>query len=152
MPLDLNYKPLRMTLEIPSLYLTTEIVEVPEVDGEYPFKWLGNKAGALQGYALPGEGKAILTGHNHLNTMEAGPFAFLSELAIGDRIFVRDQNGGVQIYTVYVNEKIDEADFEEFYRISDMDEHSLTLITCEDERIEGGYEHRRVVAAKPLSE
>ncbi len=30
-------------------------------------------------------------------------------------------------------------------------ENSLTLLTCEDERPEGGYASRRVVAARPLS-
>ena len=150
MPKDLNYKPLQMTLEIPSLSVSTQIVSVPVVDGEYPVTWLGNKAGALEGYGIPGEGRAILTGHNHLNNMEAGPFAFLLWLDEGDRIFLNREDSGMQIYTVYANEKIGAYDQEKLEQISAEFENSITMITCEDELEDGGYASRRVVAARPL--
>ena len=56
----------------------------------------------------------------------------------------------MQAFVVYANEKIDEADLEGLNRIIDGDPRSLTLITCEDERPGGGYESRRVIAAKPM--
>ena len=149
-PKDLSYRPLAWTLEIPSLALITDIVEVPSMGGEYPVAWLGSSAGLLEGYGLPGEGQAILTGHNHLNTMEAGPFALLKEMGIGDRIFVLDPEEELQIFTVYANEKIAETDMHGLERIAGRFADSLTLITCEDERPEGGYANRRIIAAAPM--
>ena len=149
-PKALNYKPLAWTLEIPSLALITDIVEVPSADGVYPVTWLGSSAGLLEGFGLPGDGHSVLTGHNHLNTMEEGPFALLQEMGIGDRIFVLDPENEMQIFTVYANEKIAETDIRGLQRIAERFDDSLTLITCEDERIEGGYANRRIIAAKPV--
>ena len=149
-PLDLNYLPMRQILEIPSISAAAEIVLVPLTDGEYPVTWLGEKAGLLEGSALPGEGQSVITGHNHLNTMEAGPFAGLNGLREGDRIFVRDERGQLLIFKVTANVKVAEDDVNAVNRLIAGDPASLTLITCEDERPEGGYANRRVIAAKPL--
>ena len=149
-PKDVHYKTLRWRLEIPTLDLTTDLVEVPLVDNEYPVTWLGYSAGLLEDSALPGQGRSLITGHNHLNTMEAGPFALLDTLNEGDRIFVTDPASGLQIFEVYMNTKISEYDFDGLTEISETDEHSLTLITCEDERVEGGYANRRIIAARPI--
>ena len=151
MPKDLNYKPLKMLLEIPSISVSEEIVSVPEINDEYPVTWLGEKIGALDGYAMPGKGNAYLTGHNHLNDMNAGPFAFLSWLEKGDRVFLNKGTEGVQIYSVYANEKIGEFDVDRMEEISAQFENSLTMITCEDEyEGGGGYSSRRIVAARPI--
>ena len=149
-PKDIGYKPLRWTLEIPVLSLSTDIVEVPLVDNEYPVTWLGDFAGLLEGSSLPGEGHTLITGHNHLNTTEAGPFALLRTLSDGDRIFVTDPEYSLQIFEVYLNTKISEYDFSGLNEISNAEERSLTLITCEDQRTNGGYENRRVIAARPI--
>ena len=149
-PKDLSYRPLAWTLEIPSLELVTDIVEVPSADGTYPVTWLGSSAGLLEGFGLPGDGHSVLTGHNHLNTMEAGPFVLLNEMGIGDRIFVLDPQDEMQIFAVYANEKIAETDIRGLQRIAERFDDSLTLITCEDERTEGGYANRRIIAAKPI--
>ena len=149
-PKDIVYKPLRWTLQIPTLDVITDIVEVPSEDGNYPVTWLGASAGLLEGYALPGSGTSIITGHNHLNTTEAGPFAFLQKLQEGDRIFVLDPDNEMQIFAVYANEKIDETDFAGLYRIAGAHDRSLTMITCEDERPTGGYQNRRIIAAAPI--
>lgn len=150
MPLDLNYQPLRWTLEIPSLSVAADLVKVPNVEGEYPITWLGDKVGLLEGFAMPGEGYTVLTGHNHLNTTEAGPFALLSSVKEGDRIFVRDANDGMKIFVVYANEKVSETDYDAVESIAVKYDGSLTMVTCEDERIEGGYANRRIVAARPF--
>ena len=148
-PLNINYKPVSMMLEIPSLSLSADIAEVPFVDGDYPITWLGESVGLLEGFALPGEGYTVLTGHNHLNNTEAGPFALLSSLEEGDRIFIRDSHDDLKIYVVYANEKIAEADSSAVENIAVKYDGSLTMITCEDERVDGGYANRRVVAARP---
>ena len=149
-PSDINYRPLNWRIEIPSQSVSTDIVGIPSMDGYYPVAWLGYSAGLLEGSSLPGEGRSMIAGHNHLNDTEAGPFVLLKDLEIGERIFVTDPKDGLQIFEVYMNTKISEYGYSELWSIASMDEHSLTLITCEDERPDGGYENRRIVAAKPV--
>ena len=151
MPKDLDYKPTKLTLEIPMLSVSTAIVQVPFSDKNYSVDWLGTSAGLLEGTAMPGKGLSVITGHNHLNTTEAGPFAFLQDLQIGDRIFITDPAGNMELFEVYTNEKISESDTAALLNIAEPFENSLLLVTCEDERPEGGYENRRVAAAKPWS-
>ena len=43
-----------------------------------------------------------------------------------------------------------EKDIRGLQRIAERFDDSLTLITCEDERVEGGYANRRIIAAKPI--
>lgn len=145
------YKPLKYTLQIPMLGLAAALVEVP-VDpssGRYDVSGLDHSVGVLSGYALPGEGNSILTGHNHLNSTEAGPFVDLLNLNEGDRVFLNDPSDTLTMYIVYANEKIAEDDFAALNRISSAFDRSLTFITCEDERTDGGYANRRIVAARP---
>ena len=149
-PNEISYKPQGLTLQIPSLDVSEEIVTVPFVDNEYPVEWLDNSIGMLEGSAKPGEGWTILTGHNTLNTMEAGPFAFLSYLEEGDIIFVLNKYNELKPFTVYASQKIDARDSASLEAIAKADSRSLTLITCEDELVSGGYQNRRIVAARPM--
>lgn len=149
-PLKLNYAASGLTLQIPVLDVMTNIVTVPYTDGEYPVEWLGNAAGMLEGFANPGEGFTVLTGHNHLNTTEAGPFALLSALDKGDMIFVTDAGNALRSFKVYASEKIAAADSAAVESIAKRYDGSLTLLTCEDESPEGGYASRRVIAAYPI--
>ena len=148
-PQRVSYAPSGLTLQIPSLDVMTNIVTVPYTDGEYPVEWLGNQAGMLEGSAIPGEGYSVLTGHNHLNTMEAGPFALLNSLEEGDMIFVTNGANELRSFRVYANQKISADDGAALQNIAMKFDGSLTLLTCEDESPEGGYVSRRVVAAKP---
>ena len=100
-----------------------------------------------EGSALPGEGAVILAAHNHLNDTESGPFALLASMEEGDRVFIRDGNNDLQIFTVYANEKVSETDFKTVDQIAGAFQDALILITCEDEMISGGYASRRIVAA-----
>ncbi len=150
MPKNISYKPLSMTLEIPTLSVTSDIVKVPLSDGEYAVTWLGDAVGLLEGSAMPGKGTAFLAAHNHLNNTEAGPFAMLSFMEEGERIFVRDAHDQMQSFVVYANVKIAETDPEAVDRIAEAFENALIMITCEDERVDGGYASRRIVAARPL--
>lgn len=149
-PLNVSYVDSGLTLQVPSLDVKADIVTVPFVDGEYPVEWLGMQAGMLEGSAKPGEGMMVLTGHNTLNSTEAGPFAFLSFMEEGDMIFLLNRYNQLKPYTVYAVEKIGATDSAALERIASMDENSLTMLTCEDELPEGGYASRRVVAAKPV--
>ena len=148
-PQGLAYRTTGLTLQIPGLDVAEQIVTVPESeDGSYPVEWLGNDIGMLEGSALPGKGVTVLTGHNHLNTTEAGPFLFLSRLEEGDHIMVNDRFNRMQMYRVYSNVKISADGFD---TIADsVRTNALVLITCEDESVDGGYLNRRVIFAEPM--
>ena len=147
-PAGLDYGATGMQIEIPGLDVSAKIVTIPETDGSYPVDWLDGDAGLLEGSYLPGEGVSLLTGHNHLNTMEIGPFLFIRDLASGDRIYVTKADGELLSYKVYENLLIPADAADEIP--SHLKQNALVLITCEDESSEGGYLNRRVVLAEPL--
>lgn len=147
-PKDISYRTTGALLEIPSLSVSAEIVTVPFADGEFPVEWLGESVGLLEGSSRPGEGFAIITGHNHLNNTEVGPFAMLQYMNEGDKFFVLTARQQMLSFTVYANEKIAEDDITGLAAIAERHPGSLILITCEDERLEGGYASRRVISAK----
>lgn len=146
-----RYRRTGMELMIPSLGVSSEIVTVDAVDGQYPVESLGMDAGLLGGTALPGKGISVIAGHNTLNQEEYGPFALLTELRPGDRFFVRT-NQGLTVFSIYANEKIGAMDGATLNELASRYENTLTLLTCEDERPEGGYASRRIVAAKAITE
>ena len=148
-PLSLNYKAVGLKLEIPSLDVITNIVQVPFMENEYPVQWLGAAAGLLEESALPGQGVSILTGHNHLSDTEIGPFAFLSQLEPGTKMFVLKENEKLISFTVIRNDMIDAEDVTALETIVNQFENTLTLLTCENELTRGGYANRRVVTAIP---
>ena len=145
-PLSVQYQPTRLTLQLPTLDTEADIVTVPYLDGEYPVEWLGSAVGMLEGSSLPGEGITVLTGHNHLNTIEAGPFALLRELEAGDNIMITDQRGAMQTWHVYKSAKVPADGFAKI--VDEIKDNALALITCEDESPDGGYLNRRVVLAE----
>lgn len=145
-PLSVQYQPTRLTLQLPTLDVVSEIVSVLYTESEYPVEWLGTSVGMLEGSSLPGEGVTILTGHNHLNTTEAGPFALLSSLGSGDSIMITDSRGVMRTWQVYKSAKIPADGFSRI--AGDVKENALVLITCEDESPEGSYLNRRVVLAE----
>ena len=150
-PAAVEYRQTRMYLQIPSLNLYTEIVSVEAVNGEYPIEWLDRSAGLLADSALPGQGQSLIVGHNTLNAEEYGPFALIFDLETGDRLFVCDENDELMIFEVTVNQKIASRDFDKLAAAMSSDAQTLTLLTCEDETIEGGYASRRIVTARRVN-
>ncbi len=147
-PERLKYFDLGFEIEIPALGVSTKMVEIPLVEGEWNVAWLGADTGVLSGGSLPGAGISYVTGHNHLNNLEIGPFLFLRDLAENDRIFVRTSDGSLMQFRVYANVLYDADAFSEARLKAAERENSLVLITCESESSEGGYLHRRVVFAE----
>ena len=145
-PLSVQYQPTHLTLQLPTLDVVSEIVTVPYSGEEYPVEWLGSSVGMLEGSSLPGDGITILTGHNHLNTTEAGPFALLSSLDEGDSVMITDSRGMMQTWHVYESAKIPADGFSN--TAGDVKENALVLITCEDESPDGSYLNRRVILAE----
>ena len=148
-PMSIDYAHTGLVLQIPSLDVSADVLQVPFAGDEYPVQWLGDSAGLLQGSALPGEGLSILTGHNHLSGTEAGPFAFLSKLELGAKMFVLKENAEILSFSVIRSESVAAEDISAVETIVNQFENTLTLITCEDERAAGGYANRRVVIAIP---
>lgn len=150
LPEDLHYDPSGLTLQIPMLDVSETIVTVPFRNGEYPVEWLGSNIGLPEEFTLPGSGASVLVAHNHLNTAEAGPFALLATLPEDAKLFITDGRGNLISFSVFANVKIAADDMTAAESLSSACENSLLLITCEDEKPEGGYASRRIIAAKPV--
>lgn len=149
-PASVKYLPTPMSLQIPSLDLVMDIRKVGEEDGAYPVEWLGMDAGLLEGTALPGEGPAVLVGHNTLNQEDFGPFVRIGMMNKGDRFFIAAKDGSMMAFEVYANEKIGSADVSGLYELASQYGSTVTLMTCEDELPEGGYASRRVIIGKQV--
>ena len=148
LPSDTHIQNLGLSIEIPAIDSNSQIVSLPLTDSGFAVDWLGMNAGLLEGSDLPGKGISIIAAHNHLNRGESGPFLYLMELQQKDRIFIRKTGGEMLSYAVYANIKIAPDEIERFDALAKPD--CLILVTCEDESIDGGYAHRRVVFAEPL--
>ena len=147
-PLDISYRPTGLTIQIPSIDVTGSILTIPYEEGSYPVDWLDKNVGLLEKSSLPGKGITVLTGHNHVNTTETGPFLFIRDLEQNARVLITDEANNIRMYRVYGNYKIpaDRIDGVDSY----LRDNALVLITCEDESEEGGYLNRRVVLAEPM--
>lgn len=149
-PASVRYIPTSMELQIPSLDVIMGIVSVEAEDGIYPVDWLEGDAGHLADTALPGEGISVIAAHNTLSAEEWGPFALLATLDLGDRIFVSTEDGRLMIFEVYENTKISDTDHETLAAVATEFDSTMTLMTCEDEQIEGGYASRRIISARQV--
>ena len=109
-------------------------------------EWLGADAGILAGSALPGEGLSVIAAHNTLNDTAYGPFALLSTMEPGDRIFTAADDGTLHLFRVYASELLAPDDMASIEAMAEG--NALVLVTCENESAEGGYLNRRVVFAK----
>lgn len=148
-PTWLSYDSLGLRLQIPRFDVETELVQIPQNGNSWIVEWLGNRAGILEGSALPGTGISLIAAHNTLNDTEYGPFALLSQLEEKDRILVTNEDS-LLLYQVYDNELIGPSDFAAIRTIAEQKPGSLVLITCENESLEGGYLNRRVIFAEPM--
>ena len=146
--LSVSYTPANMELMIPGLDLSSSIVSVERSNGGYALEQLGNNIALLADMADPGKGISILAAHNTLDEETFGPFAMIHSLQIGDRFFIRTEKNELMSFEIYSNLKINEYDFETLYRTCFLYDNTVTLLTCEDERPEGGYANRRIVSAK----
>ena len=144
---SVRYASTNMSLSIPALNVTEDIVIVPLVDDNFPVEALGEKIGLLEGSGPGPEDLFVLAAHNHLNTQEPGPFLELSALKDTDLIFVNGAKDASRTFVVYANEKFASDDIEGL--ASYVKPGCMILITCEDESIEGGYINRRVIFAEP---
>ncbi|MCP4142242.1 MAG: class F sortase, partial [Chloroflexi bacterium] len=135
-----------LTLEIPTLGLSTPIVGVPVNAGEWDVTWLGNDAGYLAGSAFPTwTGNTVITGHVWDAWNQPGIFAELKTLQHGDRVQIQ-AFGQTYTYEVRESKLVRQKNVRDAFQSSDYD--WLTLVTCEFYNpFTGEYLFRRAVRA-----
>ena len=148
-PPEIEYKNLRLSIQIPVLNVETDIVGVPESGDSWAVEWLGASAGLLNGSSLPGEGITVIAGHNTLNDTDLGPFALLSTIEENDVIFVNQRGKITSSYSVYANKLLEPDDMDELLAVAAQAENALVLVNCENESESGSYQNRRVIFARP---
>ena len=149
-PLALAYQSgTGMTLEIPALQTSLEIVGVPASGNGWDVRWLGERAGYLEGTAFPTwAGNTGLAAHSTTEDGRPGPFARLSELSWGDEVILHAW-GQKYLYSVRQNNLSSPS------QLTSLKHENLdwiTLITCQGyDEINDAYRWRRVVRAVLIS-
>ena len=143
-----SFNTLRM--EIPSLGVNVPIIGVAYKDNGWDLTWLGNNAGYLDGSAYPTwSGNSVLTGHVVAATGAPGPFAYIKDLQIGDKINIHF-GGQIFIYEVRENRQVMPTRLSTIFKHEDYS--WLTLVTCEDyNNTRKGYNYRRYARAVLVS-
>jgi LPXTG-site transpeptidase (sortase) family protein len=134
-----------MSLEIPSLKQSMTIVGVPKSGDGWDVRWLGERAGYLEGTAFPTwQGNTGLAGHSSLADGSPGPFANLGSLRWGDEVIIHAW-GQRYIYAVRQNSLVAPG---QLAALQHEDLDWVTLITCQGyDELNGKYLWRRVVRA-----
>jgi LPXTG-site transpeptidase (sortase) family protein len=134
-----------MTLNIPKLDTSLEIVGVAQTPVGWDVSWLGRQAGYLNGTAYPTQaGNTVITGHVWGADNQPGPFYSLDELQHGDQFSIV-ANGRTYIYEVRDTQLLPPSSVRPFAH-SDYD--MVTLVTCEVfDPVSGEYQYRRAVSA-----
>jgi LPXTG-site transpeptidase (sortase) family protein len=145
-PASRAYTSSGMTLEIPSLGASMDIVGVPQSKSSWDVTWLGESAGYLAGSAFPTwEGNTVLTGHVWDANNAPGPFAEIKNLQHGDTIEI-EAWGLTYTYEVRENKVILPNSVDTVFEHEDYD--WVTLVTCEFYNpFSGNYIFRRMVRA-----
>ncbi len=149
-PVEKAYANTGMTLRVPTLGLSMDIVGVPLTNSGWDISWLSNEAGYLEGSAFPTwAGNTVLTGHVWDANNLPGPFNHLRNLKYGDLIEI-EAWGLVYTYEVRSNSLIGASNVNTVMRSEVLD--WLTLVTCESYNAQNqNYPYRRMVRAVLIS-
>ncbi|KAB2856639.1 MAG: class F sortase [Anaerolineae bacterium] len=123
------------------------IVEVPRVPGGWDVQNLQSLVGHLEGTAWFGDsGNTVLAGHFEDEVGRPGPFRYLYEAQVGDRIIIQSET-----MMVYEVQQVFSTAPDDLEVLRHTDAPRLTLITCDTWSYETKrYEERLVVVAVPL--
>ncbi len=126
------------------------IVTAQRIPGGWDITYLQDLVGHLEGTPWIGEGNTVLAGHFEDQIGNPGPFRYLYEAEVGDRIMVQDgEDAPMEIYQVTEVFTTEPDDIEV---LRNTDTPRLTLITCDDwNQNRQTYDERRVVIAEPLT-
>ncbi|MBL8050733.1 MAG: sortase, partial [Anaerolineales bacterium] len=149
-PVDKEYAKSELTLKIPSLGMNLPIVGIKLDKNGWDVTWLGNNAGYLEGSAYPTwNGNSILTSHVTDPNGKPGPFAYINELAQGDKVYIHN-NGFVYVYEVRQSQLILPTNINTLFKHED--DAWLTLVTCENfNEKTNKFTQRRIVRAVLIS-
>jgi LPXTG-site transpeptidase (sortase) family protein len=149
-PAENAYAASGLKLEIPSLSLNLPIVGVNLNESGWDVTWLNGSAGYLEGSAYPTwKGNTVLTGHVTDTNGKPGPFAYLKELAHGDKLYIYN-SGFIYVYQVQQNSLLAPNNVKALFKSEEYD--WLTLVTCEDyDQSAGQFKYRRMVRATLIS-
>ena len=124
-----TYEDTAMTLEVPALNISTQIINVPHTIDGWDVTWLGNNAGYLAGSAFPTwEGNTVITGHVWDIYNQPGVFADLNKLSYGDLVQIQAW-GQTYTYEVRESKLVGSGNVGAVLQSEDYD--WLTLVTCE---------------------
>lgn len=138
------------TILFPGVASAGVIVEAPRVPGGWDVQNLQSLVGHLEGTAWFGDsGNTVLAGHFEDEVGRPGPFRYLYEAQVGDRIIIEtDQADGTLIYEV---QRVFSTATDDLEVLRHTDAPRLTLITCDAWSYETKrYEERLVVVAVPI--
>ena len=136
---------LSQRLVIPRMGLDAPIVSVGFAGWQWDLSMLHDRVGHLEGTSLPGQpGNTVLAGHVTLYEGGWGPFAQLSTLQVGDRVFIVEGNH-MLVFQVTETRLVTPV---ELSVVFPTPETRLTLITCSAwSASDGAYMQRLVVVA-----
>jgi LPXTG-site transpeptidase (sortase) family protein len=148
---------LPIRLRIPQLGLNTSLEHVgltAEGDIDVPISF--DNAGWYNQGPRPGEsGQAVIDGHFGYRQGKPGVFNDLHKLKLGDKLYVDDQQGGVNIFAVREVRTYDpDQDAADVFKPSKDGLAHLNLITCEGSwnQTEETYSSRLVIFTDKVSE
>lgn len=145
-PASKAYSSSEMTLEIPALKITTNIVGVPFIEDTWDVSWLGSSAGWLEGSAFPTwAGNTVITGHVWGADNQPGVFVDLKALRYGDQLTIQAW-GHTYTYEVRQNKLVTSKNTKAVLQHEELD--WITLVTCEGyDPAAQTYSFRRMVRA-----
>ncbi len=133
-------------LSIPTVGVSAPIVQLQIVDNTWSIFGLGMDVGHLIGTSpLMGRGNIVLVGHVEMADGSPGVFATLSNMKLGERIFV-SWKGEKREYNLSTIRSVSPDDVSVLYPSS---REQLTLITCSDYDFISNTYLTRVVAVAP---
>lgn len=138
------------TIYFPGVDSAGEIIEVPRVPGGWDVENLQDRVGHLAGTAWLGDtGNTVLAGHFEDEIGRPGPFRYLYEAKVGDRLLV--QEGQNAFFYVYEVEQVFSTAPDDLEVLRNSQSPKLTLITCDSwSYASKRYEERLIVVAVPI--
>ncbi|MBI5930184.1 MAG: class F sortase [Chloroflexi bacterium] len=138
------------TILFPGVASAGVIVDVPQVPGGWDVQNLQDLVGHLAGTAWFGNsGNTVLVGHFEDEIGRPGPFRYLYEAKVGDRILIQDNQSSV--LSVYEVQQVFSTAPNDLEVLRHTDAPRLTLITCDAwSYASKRYEERLVVVAVPI--
>ncbi|MBL8062989.1 MAG: sortase, partial [Anaerolineales bacterium] len=149
-PAEYAYTDSGLVIEIPSLGVKVPIVGVQFKDRKWDVTWLAGNVGFLEGSAYPTwKGNTVITGHVTDTNGKPGPFAYINELQVGNKVYVHN-DGFIYVYEVRQTRLLLPASTRTLFRHED--DSWLSLITCENLNSKGDkFTQRRLVRAVLIS-